>query len=598
MADAEADKAEKLAAAKKRFEQLKKQKAKKGASASKKKEEKAEADPTILEDVKGDDATLVDASGAISPGVTADNEVAKDAEESDQLTSEPTTPGLERGSSASAKSRMRSESFRQGSSTAVPQAKSAGGNVDPETEVQDIYRKQAQRIEELEKENRRLQDEAKDASKKIGEREEELEELREGSGEARMLKDRAEEIDKMRSEINSLQRQNTQLQSQISKNRRVSAASPSLSSELEAQIASKTSTIESLELELSSLRSQLSNTTASLTAKDAELTDLRSQISTLETSASETTSQIQSLQSQLSANATSPSTSSTNTLSTSEAESRITLLTSQLSTSQLSASNAQTRIAALEKKAQTLTTLHKEAEARHQSRIDALATENAKLKRDATSRIHHHHHHTTTGAGGGNGGDDDDDDDAAIDALENESRADLDKRIRELEAENFELRRGVWRERRAELQPGMGDAEDTTNQGFDDVDLGGVGGFLGRRASRTGASPYRTTSTFSDVLNSGLSAFTGGSSYRGKRGETPGLGNVASGGGGKEGDGLLEDDEFEAFDEEAFARAQEEEARKRVERVREVKKGLEGWRGWRVDLVDLRGGVGAGCFDI
>jgi hypothetical protein len=65
----------------------------------------------------------------------------------------------------------------------------------------------------------------------------------------------------------------------------------------------------------------------------------------------------------------------------------------------------------------------------------------------------------------------------------------------------------------------------------------------------------------------------------------------------------FDDDGDDAFDEHAFARAQqEEEARKMVEHVREVKRGLKQWTGWRLDLVDARrvgGGVGFGeIFDV
>ena len=58
--------------------------------------------------------------------------------------------------------------------------------------------------------------------------------------------------------------------------------------------------------------------------------------------------------------------------------------------------------------------------------------------------------------------------------------------------------------------------------------------------------------------------------------------------------GLLSDDD-DGFDEEAFRLAQEEDAKRRIERVKEVKRGLEQWKGWRLDLVDVRaGGIGAG----
>ena len=58
--------------------------------------------------------------------------------------------------------------------------------------------------------------------------------------------------------------------------------------------------------------------------------------------------------------------------------------------------------------------------------------------------------------------------------------------------------------------------------------------------------------------------------------------------------GLLSDDE--GFDEDAFRLAQEEEAKRRLERIREVKRGLDQWKGWRVDITEQRthGGLGPG----
>ena len=50
---------------------------------------------------------------------------------------------------------------------------------------------------------------------------------------------------------------------------------------------------------------------------------------------------------------------------------------------------------------------------------------------------------------------------------------------------------------------------------------------------------------------------------------------------------------LEQLDRYAFRRAQEEDAKKRLERIREVKRGLKNWEGWRLDLVEDRsGGVG------
>ena len=63
--------------------------------------------------------------------------------------------------------------------------------------VQDIYRKQVQRIEELERDNKRLQAEALDAETRWKKSEEELEERREARGEMADLKAKAKEAEEL-----------------------------------------------------------------------------------------------------------------------------------------------------------------------------------------------------------------------------------------------------------------------------------------------------------------------------------------------------------------------------------------------------------------
>jgi hypothetical protein len=81
-----------------------------------------------------------------------------------------------------------------------------------------------------------------------------------------------------------------------------------------------------------------------------------------------------------------------------------------------------------------------------------------------------------------------------------------------------------------------------------------------------------------DFLTSGFNAITGGTS-------------------GADG-ALLEDDEDLDFDEDAYRLAQEEEAKRRIEKVKEVKRGLKNWKGWRLDLVENRRGGGEGIGEI
>lgn len=258
----------------------------------------------------------------------------------------------------------------------------------------------------------------------------------------------------------------------------------------------------------------------------------------------------------------------------------------ELSAAQRSADEAVKRAETLEKKVEALTGLHREAESRNQvrvreaekvereakelkARVAGLGNENARLK-DEVEREKRRRGMTAEG------------DDDGVEELEEEERSKLVGKVRELEEEVFELRRGVWRDRRRTMQPGMEDG----NTGFDEVDLMGGGGnspTLSRRQSTN-----KQGSSFQDVINSGISAFMGDNGRRGSvtqrtRGQSLGM--------------LSEGDDMMEFDEDAFRAAQEEEGKRRIERIKEVKRGLKQWEGWRVDFVDVRSGMG-GVFDV
>ena len=227
------------------------------------------------------------------------------------------------------------------------------------------------------------------------------------------------------------------------------------------------------------------------------------------------------------------------------------------------------KLDAVEKKVAALGTLHKENDSRSQalrrdkeaveketselkSKVERLEADNLRLrKKDAAE-------------GGG--------DDEGVDELEDEERRRLEKKVRDLEAEVYDLRRGFWHQRRKELEPG---AEEDAS--FDNVDLGSglINPGAGRKASTNARGPG-----FSDFF----ATLTGAGGH-----------NTASGAGGElneKDDGFLDDDEDMEFDEEAFRRAQQEEAQARLERIKEIKRGLKNWEGWRLDLVDLRRGGG------
>lgn len=238
------------------------------------------------------------------------------------------------------------------------------------------------------------------------------------------------------------------------------------------------------------------------------------------------------------------------------AETKVRSLETELASAQKAKEEAEARADALDKKIATLTTLHKEQDSRAQSvkrdkdivekdvielraKVEKLEAENTKLK----SR------RSVDGSGGL--------DDDGMDELENEEREKLQKKIRSLEQEVHDLRSGAWIQRRREME----------GSGFQDIDLSGDG-------VSPPAQKKNSAGGFGDFFTTGLNALAGGDD-----------------------DEFLDDDDME-FDEEAFRKAQEEEAMKRIERVRELKRGLKHWQGWRLDLVDFRRGGGEGIGDI
>jgi hypothetical protein len=234
----------------------------------------------------------------------------------------------------------------------------------------------------------------------------------------------------------------------------------------------------------------------------------------------------------------------------------------------------QKKVDALEKKVATLATLHKE----HDARFQAQKKEREKVEKDASElrarlagienenlRLKEERERSRKRDAQGI-------DDEGVDELENEERQRLEKKVRELEGEVHELRRGVWRDRRKELEGDEASGVTSPGARFTDVDLGGSLSPSRRRSITHGGKG------FGDFLSSGFNAITGGNS-------------------GAD-DALLEDDEDIDFDEDAFRLAQEEEAKKRIERVKEVKRSLKNWEGWRLDLVENRRGGGEGVGEI
>jgi len=141
---------------------------------SSKVEDKVEHTPTPSSEVTNTEETKL-----------AEEDGSKDGAE--ETVSELNTSSHQRKQSLSLQSKMRSSSFRQGS-TGGPLSPNYAFSPEGDTGP-DIYRKQAIRIDELEKENKRLAKEASDGEKRWKKAEEELEDLREADDDSTPNKD-------------------------------------------------------------------------------------------------------------------------------------------------------------------------------------------------------------------------------------------------------------------------------------------------------------------------------------------------------------------------------------------------------------------------
>ncbi|KAF1927688.1 uncharacterized protein M421DRAFT_421528 [Didymella exigua CBS 183.55] len=592
MADEDKDKAEKVAAAKKRYEQLKKQKAKKAGGAKKKdKKDEAEATEAPAEapatsapaEEKAEDAPFEPAD---LPTETAEPGSPVSADDDEPTDLPVPKPSHGRKPSVAVESRQRSEDFyRSGAGPMSPTGLIPGGGVSSE-----IYREQVQKIGELEMEKIKLAAEVEEYKTKWEKDEEELEEFRENKGEAAIALEKSKQADKLMSEVESLTRQLSQLRTQTEKStRRASAASPSQTEsidDLNAQITSKSATIESLELEISKANMQLTEQTNKNNELQSKVSSLESALQKAEQEASSTKTELSDLKASLDKASEQAAKEGSDRDS---AHTRIAQVEAELGTANRKASDAISRAELLEKKIETLTQLHRDNDTRNQARVQ----ESAKVEREAAelrSRV--------TGLSNENArlreaeqrrrkANLDSIEDSSVQELEDEERDRLMAKVRELEEDNFELRRGVWRDRRTAMQPSIDDADPSqpyNNSGFDDIDL-------------SGAPPTRPVgqnhSSFQDVIKSGISAFTGQSQHPAhRRSDAANRGKPRT----ESLTSLPSLDDFE-FDEDAFKKAQEEEAKKRLERIRETKRGLNDWKGWRVDVVDIRVGMG-GVFEI
>lgn len=170
---------------------MKKQKAKKGG---KKKEDKtetpAEAEAEASTEAANTEEKTEEKTEQVAPEPIEATSVppppAEDEEEDEEPSELPKQPHG-RKPSVAIESRQRSESFYRSG---------AAGPLSPGVGVtSEVYREQAQKIEELEKENKRLTSEVEENERRWKKGEEELEELRESRGDAALAVEKGKEVD-------------------------------------------------------------------------------------------------------------------------------------------------------------------------------------------------------------------------------------------------------------------------------------------------------------------------------------------------------------------------------------------------------------------
>lgn len=364
---------------------------------------------------------------------------------------------------------------------------------------------------------------------------------------------------------------------------------------LSAELTSKQAKVEELELELSNLHTQLTTEKETTSSQAQKINTLESSLSRAESSQSSTATELTTLKASL------ENVSKEGSERNDSASTRIATLEAELAAAKQSAASAESRASTLERKVEAMTGLHREAGARNAAKRantstkDGVAESNGQKIKKTDEEVDEEE-------------EEEDLDSRAVSNLESESRSRMQERIRLLEDEVFELRRAEWRHKRRELQPEIDPNANSatakkggepTSPPFHDVDLSSGSNYqagAGAGLPLSSAAVRRGASSFAHALSSGFSAFTNpdqhNSNYDNNNNNSNS--NIASFNEKHPSTGDLDADTDADFDESAFRAAQEEEARRRVERVREVKRGLAAWKGWRVDLVGERGTVDVG----
>lgn len=200
------------------YEQIKKQnaKGKKGGAPKEKEETKAkDSGPPIdaAQEDNGLDQEVAELKAdTVQEEAEGRTEAVEDLPEGDRVPKADQKEKHARKPSVSVESRMRSESFRRASLTKSPLSPVANGpksptlpalNADGES-MTEIYRKQASRVDELEKENRRLAKEAREAESRWRALESELEEIRESTSGNADIRSKASRVDALEEELSKL----------------------------------------------------------------------------------------------------------------------------------------------------------------------------------------------------------------------------------------------------------------------------------------------------------------------------------------------------------------------------------------------------------
>ncbi|CAZ81702.1 unnamed protein product [Tuber melanosporum] len=596
MADTDAAKAEKIAAAKRRFEQLKKQKGKKKGSVtpasttgetskSPVQTEQAEASeapsPTEGQLVEENAKELAAEAGEVAETPAAAAEVVNSDASSPMTPADPESSHSPvaslGGAGAAAHSRAASiharrqsaSGFRRPSITAADIVRSSNKSpLSPGETVPDIYRKQAttiseltESVERLEAEVERLKEKEKKLSEVTVQKDEAQEtlagvktELKEAVERAEAAaterKAREEELEKLKSEVATLTRQMSHLTSQISqKDKAISDlklhSSSSSSTQDRESLTAKEDQIENMEMDISKLRGDLERANKSLAESQSALATAEGKVKGLEESQEDVAKELEENKKKLDKAAERLVAEGA---ARSSAETKITSVQAEFESASATVKSQAGSISSWEKDYNTLKTMYRDTDMKgqeSQKKASALERENKNLTTqvlELRKRTTHLESENATlrsslekaisDARRGTGSMPQDDE--LVDELEDDGRKRLEAKVRQLE-QQLQQERSRW--------------YTSEKQGL----------------ASASAPPRSTQQHQQEFLDVDLNAGDGQHHPRG---------------GGND---------------HLYAAQMEEERRQmeaqRLERIKEVKRGLANWKGWRLDMT-AGGGYG------